>query len=396
MRTSLLYFGFGLGLVCLSACTPTATPTPGGLSLTLTPMPTSAITPHPSKTELEAKLGWTCPDDVSGQTLHIATWSNYVAPDTLSNFEALCGVTIDAKIYSTNQELFDWLSRGEVLDVVIPSSSFVPRMRDRGMLYPIRQDLIPNRTNLNKTLTNLTYDPENRYTIPYLWGTTGLAYNADKTSQPITTWQEFFDYDGPVGWLDEYRPMLNIALYMAGFKPNSANPDEIRAAKQFLLEHLDNVAALGSLATREAMIAGTIDAGVLYSGSASILARTCACYQYVLPEGASIWIDNLVIPINAPNKHLGEAFINYILLPQVAADIANTTFFATPNRAALDQELLTPDLLTSPIIYPPEDRMNHLFFTMSVSQETQTLYDQVWKDVLAAFEAQHSEQSQDS
>jgi spermidine/putrescine transport system substrate-binding protein len=359
-------------------------------------MPTSAVTPQATKADLEAKLGWTCPDDVAGQALSIATWSNYLAPDTLSNFEALCSVSIEAKTYATNQELFDWLSAGQLLDVVIPTSSFVPRLRDRGMLYPIRQDLLTNRTNLNKTLTNLTYDPENRYTVPYLWGTTGLIYNEDKTGQAITTWQEFFDYEGPVGWLDEYRPMINIALFMAGFKPNSTNPDEIKAAKQFLLDHLDTVAVIGSLPTREALENGTIDAGVLYSGSASILSKTCDCYQYILPEGASIWIDNLVIPINAPNKHLGEVFINYILLPQVAADIANTTFFATPNRAALDQELLTPDLLSSPIIYPPEDRLNHLFFTMSVPPDTQTLYEQVWKDVMTAFEMQHSEQSQDS
>lgn len=377
-----------LGLLGLAACTP---PAANGPVLTLTAAPTAAITAHPRKAALEAALDWSCPADVAGQTLRIANWPDYVAPDTISNFEALCGVTVDYQIYSSSEEMFNWLSEGRSFDVVVPTSSYVLRLVQLNMLYPLRPAQIAHRENINPKFMNFPFDPENRYTTPYAWGTTGVTYRVDALNGPLESWDQFFRYEGPVAWLDEYRMMMNLALAMTGFKPNSTDADEIKAAKDFLLDHINHVVKIGSYKTlRDSLVSGEIDMAIDYSGNAQLLASACDCetYQYtLLPHGSTIWIDNLVILEDAPNKHLAEVFISYILLPQVGADIANFTFYASANLKAVEGGLISSEILSNPIIYPPDDKIENLFFTLSVPETTQALYTQAWSEVVAAVEA---------
>ena len=219
----------------------------------------------------------------------------------------------------SSEEMYTWLIEGQMFDVIFPTSSLVLRLTQQNMLYPVRPTQISNRENLNPDFLNFDFDPENLYTTPYAWGTTGVTYNAQVIDETLQSWEQFFTYKGPVAWLDDYRMMLNIALIVQGFKPNSINPDEIKAAKDYLLAHIDNVVLIGSYKSlREGLNDGLIDMTIDYNGNALFLSSACHCdtYHYTIPpEGSTIWIDSLAIPINAPNKHLAEVYISYVMLP---------------------------------------------------------------------------------
>ncbi len=329
---------------------------------------------------------WVCPNDFSGQELRVWNWDTYIAPNTISDFEDICNVTVDYDLFTSNEEVMAGLQQGSrVYDIVVATDYAVALMIGGGLLQPLNHAAIPNMVNIASTLENPPFDPGNAYSVPYQWGTIGVGYNTTKTGE-ITSWQQVFDYDGPVAWLNDQRIMIDIALKMIGLEPNSTSPEELAAARDFLIAHSSNVLAIADDDGQALLSAGYVDIAVEYSGDIFQILLECECqnFAYAIPvEGALLWTDNLVIPVNAPNPALAHAFIDYILDPRVGADISNYIAFATPNEAAMEYGYIAASMLTNTAIYPSATLRERLFQN-STTPESHALYAEAWEAVMAA------------
>lgn len=332
---------------------------------------------------------WACPTGYEGQTLKIFSWSTYVAEDTIPNFEEACDVKIEYYEFGSNDELMAVIRSGVAsYDLAVPSEANVARLIEEDLLLPLDYDIIQNIDNIADNFLDPPYDPNNVYSAPYQWGTGGIAYDSTVVDAPITSWQDFFNYAGSVAWIDDSRMMLSVALILLGHDPNTQNQDEIQEAKDFLLDNSNNVTAIAQENGQDMLLRGDVEVVVEWSGDLLQIIDECECedYVYVIPEeGTNIWVDNMVVPSNAENPDLAMEFINYILDPQVGADISNYTSYGTPNQAAIDAEMIDASALANPGIYPPADIQEKMYFLLDVGAETDQYYTQVWNEILAAL-----------
>ncbi|MBZ0276882.1 MAG: spermidine/putrescine ABC transporter substrate-binding protein [Anaerolineae bacterium] len=333
----------------------------------------------------EIKTQWVCPAGFEGQQLNVYNWSTYVAEDTISNFETLCGVTVTYDTFESSEAALARLRAGNPgYDIVVPAGSDVPRMIEEGLAVPLDMSLIPNFANMTPELTGTPFDPNNEYAIGYQWGTIGIGYNQTKITEPITSWDQMFNYpDSVVAWLEDRRAMLGFAQLMLGNDPNSEDPDEIQADADYLIEHGSNVLYIAGDDGQELLARGEADIVVEYSGDIFQIMDECECedYAYIIPsEGTAVWMDMMVIPTGAQNIPLAHAFLDYILDPQVGADISNYTAYASPNQAAIDAGLIDEELYTNPAIYPDEELLKRLFW-IAPNIESEQLYNDAWDEV---------------
>ena len=204
-----------------------------------------------------------------------------------------------------------------------------------------------------------------------------------RTGEEITTWEQVFNYDGAVAWIDDSRFMFGLALVILGYDANSSSPDEIAEARDFLIANGGNVVAIAADDGQALLERGEVDIVIEYNGDIFQLIADCECedFVYTLPEPTGqVWVDTLAIPAGAPNKALAEVFIDYVLDPQVGADISNYTAFASPNQAAIDAQLIDEEYLNDPSIYPDAELTATLFTTLALPDAEQ-LYNDAWDEV---------------
>ncbi|MDQ7026192.1 MAG: spermidine/putrescine ABC transporter substrate-binding protein [Anaerolineae bacterium] len=329
---------------------------------------------------------WVCPEGFEGQTLSVYNWSTYIAEDTVPNFEELCGVSVNYDIFDSGETMLARIRQGNPgFDIVIPSGSTIAIMIREELLVPLDKDLIPNIANLEPSLMDASYDPGNLYSLPYQWGTIGIGYSTEAFPDGITTWEELWDYDGSVAWLDDRRAMFGVALTILGYDANTSNPDEISEARDYLIERGANVVTVAADDGQELLARGDVDATIEYSGDIFAIADECECdsYAYVIPEeGTNIWTDNMAIPVDAPNAELAMVFMDYVLHPQVGADISNYTAYASPNLAAIELGLIDADYLEDPAIYPSAETAENLFEITESDADTEQAYNDAWDELL--------------
>lgn len=327
---------------------------------------------------------WTCPEGFSGQKLNIYNWTTYIAPNTVADFERLCDVSITYDTYPTDDDMLARIRQGNPgYDIVVPSGTVLPLMIAEGLLEPLDKATLPNLANVGATFLDLPADPDNTYSVPYQWGTVGIGYNKTTVGREITSWDDMFDYEGPVSWLEDVRGTLGVALLKLGFDPNTGNPDEIAAARDYLVERGNNVVYINQDDGQEVLARGEADMVVEYSGDIFQVIDECGCddYAYIIPEeGTLFWVDSVVIPTGAQNKALAEVFIDYLLDPQVSADIANYTAYGSPNTVAVQEGLIDEALLDNPGIYPAQETLDNLFSVKS-DPTLEQLYNDAWDEV---------------
>jgi spermidine/putrescine transport system substrate-binding protein len=319
-----------------------------------------------------------------GGSLTVYNWDTYIDPVILSDFEHEFGVTINYQTFEGPEELLENMRAGRVAyDVIVPSDYMVAVMRDEGLLQPLRQENIPNLANLDSSFLNPAYDPNNDYCVAYQWGTMGIGYNAMAVGKEIHSWRDFFDttYSGRVALLDDMRNSMAVALIYLGFSPNSTNPNEINAAREFLVSRSEHIAVYAPDTGQDMLLAGDVDIALEWSGDIFQAMESDANIRYVIPEeGSMIWTDNMCVPANATNRPAAEAFINYILKPEVGAALSNYIRYATPNQAAVP--LLFPADRHNQAIYPESNVRSRLHFLTAVDAETRQVYEEAWADVL--------------
>lgn len=326
----------------------------------------------------------TPPAEETTPILKVYNWDTYIDPEILANFEEEYGVTIDYQVFDNDNDLLEELRDGGVdYDVVVPSDFIVAIMRNEGLLAPLDKEEIPNSVNLDPTFISPVFDPANRYCMPYQWGTVGIGYNEEAVGREINSWSDFFDpeFAGRVAMLDDYRTTMGLVLLILGYSPNTTNPRQIAEAAEFLKSHADQIGAYTGDDGQDLLDSGEFDMVVEWSGDIFQVMEENEDIRYVIPsEGSIIWTDNACIPASARNKRLGEEFINYILEPEVGAQLSNYVQYGTPNEASLP--LIDEDVLNDPAIYPPESVRERLFFLVDVNLAATELYQQAWNEIL--------------
>lgn len=298
----------------------------------------------------EAALPEFCGDPSQlSDVLRFFNWADYMDADIMTQFEEACGVKVTQDIYSSNEDLIAKLQAGNAgYDLVVPSDYAVQILINAGLLRALDMANIPNVANIDPNLMGMYYDTDNTYSIPYQWGTTGIAYNVTAYPDGIDSWAAIFDpaqvceQKGFASMLDDERESIGATLKYLGYSYNDTDPDHQAQARDTLLAQKECLAGYNSdnynqtLAGEEVMIAHA------WSGGTALARSENENVKFVIPkEGGAIWMDNMTIPADAPNAYTAEIFINYLLSPEIGAQLSNYTYYFTPNLAA--QPLLDAD-----------------------------------------------------
>lgn len=273
--------------------------------------------------------------------LQLAMWYEEVVPEVLEDFEALYGVEIDYDTYSSNEQLLAMLEAGETqYDLVFPSDYAVQILIEQGVAQKLNKDNIPNRLKLTTVLAYY-FDPPNDYSMPFQWGTTGIAYNSRVFESPPDSWTFLFDpsqlerHQGKITMLDEERETIGAALLYLGYDVNDTNPEHLAAAATLLLTQQPYLAGYDSEGYATALASEEILLAHAWSGQAATAARENDAIRYVVPtEGAVIWMDNMVIPQGSAHKCTVELLMNYLIEPSVSAQISSHTLYQSPVPSA--------------------------------------------------------------
>lgn len=317
--------------------------------------------------------------------LNLFIWSEYIDPEIVSNFEKefSCKVTID--LYEDNESMMSKLQGGgtSLYDIVVPGQYLIPVMAKLGLLAELRHENIPNLANLDDKFVNPVFDPGNKYSAAYQWGTVGI-YLRKKPGKTIDeTWGLLFDKGQQYGsflLMDSVREMLGSVAKYKGLSVNSTNLDDLRTLSATLGEAKQHSQGFeGGVGGKNKVLAKAVDAAIVYNGDAVRgIADDPETYYFVPKEGGVLWLDNLAVPAQAPHRDVAEKFINYILDAKVGAQLSNFNQYATPNKAA--KAFITPADLANSAIYPSAEMMEKLEFVNDLG-DSNKLYDEVWTQV---------------
>lgn len=335
------------------------------------------------------------------QVVNIYNWSDYVAEDTINNFEEKTGIKVIYDVFDSNELVESKLLSGSSgYDIVVPSFQFMARQIKAGVFTELDKGSLSNYNNLDKNIMSILEkdDPENKYGVPYMMFTTGIGYNIEKIKKriegdKINSWDMVFDpeisaklADCGIALLDAPTEILAAALNYLGKDPTSENIDDLTAATELLISVRKNIRYFHSSQYINDLANGDICLAVGYSGDIFIAsdraseAKQGVNITYSIPkEGAQVGFDMMAIPDDAPHKENAHKFINYILEGKVAAKITNYVYYANPNIAA--NEYVVKDVFENPGIYPPEDVKKKLFALQPKSSKYDRKLTRAWTKI---------------
>ena len=304
------------------------------------------------------------------EKLNFFNWADYIDEEILAQFEEECGVEVVMDLYTSNEELIAKIQVGNSgYDVVIPTDYALGIMADEGLLTELNMDDIPNAKHLNPQTLKMYYDPENTYSLPYQWSTTGLAYNVTSFPDgPPDSWAVMFDpeqvcqYKGFVSMLDDSREAIAPALIYLGYSPNETDPAAHEEVIDLMLAQKECLASYNSENFIQTLAAEEVVMAEAWGFAAAIARSENEDIAYVIPkEGGDIWQDNMAIPADAPHPYTAHVFINYLLEPDIGAQLTEWTFGFTPNLAA--EELLSDEyyeLMRTGGVLPDDETLERL------------------------------------
>jgi spermidine/putrescine transport system substrate-binding protein len=315
--------------------------------------------------------------------LNVYNWSDYVAPDTISNFEREFGVHVRYGTYEGNQEMIAKVMSGNSgWDVVFPSADFVQPMRDMGLLQPLNQAWLPNLDSLDPMFRHPPWDPQLEWNVPYMHGATGIVYQKHLTPEP-KAWANLWDerLRGKITMLDDPPEVLGICLKKLGFSLNAGDPAELREAQKEAIAQKRLLRAYLNAEVRDQLVAGDVAAAQAWAVTAGqAIAAAPDKLAFALPtEGFPRYADTTAILRESRREELAHAFINYLLRPAVAAAIVVATQTATANSGA--RKLLPAELRDNPVLYPPAEVLARGEWFEPVSSAAQRLRDRLWTEI---------------
>ncbi|MNW45049.1 Spermidine/putrescine-binding periplasmic protein precursor [compost metagenome] len=318
----------------------------------------------------------------SKETLNIFSWADNFDADVLADFEKQYDVKINYDVFANNEDLLAKIKAGGGgYDLIQPSDYMVATMIKQDLLAPLNKDNIPNFTNIADTYKNPSFDPDNKYSIVYTSGVTGIAYNTKYVKDEIDSWEDLWnpEYKGKVLLLDDNREMIGMALKKAGHSNSSTAEAEITAAVEDLKNLLPSVLAFDTDNIKQKMIQEEGWIATVWSGDASVIAKDNPDVAYVVPkEGGTIWSDNYAIPKDSKHQELAEKFINYMLDPEVSAKNYESIGYSDPNTAA--KPFHSEEYNNDRMINLSQDELSRTEWLGDVSDMLQ-LYDRFWTEL---------------
>lgn len=326
-----------------------------------------------------------CAEKKAGKELNIYIWTEYLPDEVIQTFTDRTGIKINYDTYDSPEAILDKLSSGVAdYDLVCPSDYMVTILIKEKLLQPLDKTKLTNLGNIGKRFLDLSFDPGNVYSVPYLWGSTGIGYNKQKITGPVDSMAIMFDpqYKSRILMLDDMRECFAAALSLMGKSRNETNVAVIEEAAEMLKKQKPNVQTYNSSDFANLLAAGDVDLAHGYNGElAKVIAENPDRLGYFIPkEGGTRWQDNLCIPASARNGEAAHLFLNYILEPEVMAKVVNAMNYACANEAA--KAFIAPEILSNPVIYPAEALLDPCEFIEDIG-DTVTVMDKLWTEVKA-------------
>lgn len=323
-------------------------------------------------------------DNENKRTLNVFNYGDYINEDLIAKFEEETGIDVIYDTYESNEIMYQKVKNSPgSYDLVFPSDYMVEKMLKEDLLEKIDYSNIPNYQYIGEDFKNLPYDPNNEYSVPYMWGTIGIIYDADRVSDVVDSWDILWNpkYKGEIFMFDSIRDTLAISLSRLGYSLNSTDKSELEEASQELIKQKSLVQSYVMDEVKDKMINGEAIMATVYSGDAIYIQEEAPDLnlQYVVPkEGSNKWFDVMVIPKGAKHKTEAELFINFLSDPENAKENVDYIGYATPNEAAF--ELLDKEVQEDETVYPSEEVLDKCEIYKDLGNDIK-LYDDAWLKV---------------
>lgn len=319
----------------------------------------------------------------ANNTLNVYVWYNEIPPQVLKKFETETGIHVNYSYYDSNEELYAKLkaTSNTEYDVIEPSNYFVDRMRRQGMLHELDKSKLSNAQNLMPVLLNPIYDPQNKFSIPYIWGVTGIFVNK-KYHDPktITRWSDFWDkkYYNQLMLLNDQREVFSMGLLSLGYSPNDANAEHIKQAYEHIRALLPNIKVFNADAIPSIFIDEDVNIGMAWNGDIFRSLKENPDLDFIYPQdGFVIWVDCFAIPKHAPHAANAYKFLNFLMRPDNAKEA--TLLYGYPSASIAAKALLPESYKTNQMIYPTPETLKRGIFQTSVDQKTLGIYSNYWE-----------------
>ena len=315
--------------------------------------------------------------------VYVYNWGEYIDPDVIALFEEETGYKVHYEEFETNEEMYTIVAKGaRVYDVICPSDYMIEKMLENDLLTEINYENVPNIEHIGTQYLESAkgFDPENKYSVPYCWGTVGICYNKTMVDEEVNSWSILFDekYDGKILMQASVRDAYCVALSYLGYSINTLNEDELKEATDLLVSQKPIVQAYVVDQVRDKMIKNAAALSVIYSGEAIYMQEENPNLEYVVPdEGSNVWIDGWVIPKDCQNKEAAEAWINFMCRPDIALMNFEYITYSTPNesaRALIEDEAIR----NSMIAFPDNSVLSRCTVYNYLGKEGDNLYDYYW------------------
>ncbi|WP_214626280.1 ABC transporter substrate-binding protein [Paenibacillus agaridevorans] len=298
-----------------------------------------------------------------GNTLTIYNWGDYIDPELIKQFEKESGIKVIYQTFDSNEAMMTKIKQGgTTFDVAVPSEYAISKMKEDDLLLKIDHAKLPNLKHIDPDFMNLSFDPDNAYSVPYFWGTVGIIYNPNMVGDlTFESWDDLWDESlrNNIFLLDGAREVMGMGLNSLGYSLNDTNEEHLQEALAKLSELTPNVKAIVGDEIKMLIANEEAAAGLVWSGDASEIMDENEDLDYVVPrEGSNLWFDNMVIPKTASNLEGAHAFINFMLDPEVAAQNTEYVGYSTPNKEAL--ALLPEDISGDERFYPDKELTDRL------------------------------------
>ncbi len=373
-----------VAMFALAACSQKSTPTAEPQAEAPAKVEEPTATAVPTKKVEEPKSEY-------AETLNFYNWSEYIEPEIYDLFEQEYGIKVIESTFGSNEDLLAKLQGGATgFDVIVPSDYMVATMIELDMLAPIDKSKLKNMGNLDSLFTDPPYDPGLKYSVPYMWGTTGIGYDSATFGDEVPdSWSYLFDpaiaekYAGAYSLLNDSAETLGAALKYLGYSVNSTDPDEINAAKEAIMAIKPFVHTFDSEQFEDLLASGETVLAHGWSGDVFMGMEDNEDIGYVIPkEGGVVWADTLAIPKEVANDpvryNTALLWIDFLNRPDIAAKNVEYVYYASPNAAATD--LIPAEILEDPGIYPPQEVMDKMEWLKPLG-DAQQLRDRAWTEI---------------
>ncbi|MEG0778326.1 MAG: spermidine/putrescine ABC transporter substrate-binding protein [Oscillospiraceae bacterium] len=318
-------------------------------------------------------------DTKSKGVVNVYNWGEYIDENLCAEFEKETGITVNYKTYESNEQMYSVLRQGGVsYDVVIPSDYMVSRLISEDMLAPINYDNVPNYALVEDSLKGMSYDPDNAYSVPYMWGTVGIIYDPAVVGE-VTSWSALFDEKntGNILMFDNSRDAMGIALKYLGYSMNTTDEKELNAAFELLKQQKPILQAYVMDQIFDKLESGEAAIGPYYAGDYLTMRENNPNLKFCIPEeGSNVFVDAMCILKNAENKENAEAFINFMTGTKQSAANAEFIGYTSPNKEVHD--LMDADELTMSVMYPSDEVLKNCEAFVTLPQATLDYYDSMW------------------